>query len=117
MNYDRHDNRNVAFVFTFTLIMITWPSKTLNARNFNKYWNQSLVFLEGSPIISMTMPVSALPCAVCYPIVAARNGCRITTLALFSFLISRPLALSPNPLAVSSIDSTLLNINIYYLLL
>ena len=98
---------NMAFVFTFTLIMITWPAKTLNARKFKKYWNLSLVFLEGSPIISMTMPKRGecvalcvmRPDCCCTQWVQSNNTCTI--------LNSDRVKLSANPLAISSIDSTI----------
>ena len=105
---------NFAFIFTFILIMITWPAQTLTARNFNKYWNQSLVFSEGSPIISMTMPKRGecvalcviRPDCCCTQWVPSNNTCTL--------LISDRVALSANPLAVSSIDST--SSKYYYLI-
>ena len=101
---------NLAFSFAFAFIMITLPAKTLNERKFNKYWNQSLVFLEGSPIISMTMQRRGECVALC----VMRSDCCCTQWVpsnnTCSLLLSDRVALSANPLAVSSIDSTSLNI-------
>ena len=99
---------NLVFAITFAVISITLPSKILSARNFNKYWNQSLVFLEGSPIISMTMPQRSECVALC----AMRPDCCCTQWVpsnnTCTLLISDRVALSTNPLAVSSVDSTLI---------
>ena len=100
---------NLAFAVTFAFITITWPAKTRSARNFNKFWNQSLVYIEGSPIISMTMPLRSecvtlcglQPNCCCTQWVPSNNTCTI--------LISDRVALSPNSLALSTIDSTSLN--------
>ena len=98
-----------AIIFAIYLAL-SMPPETAAARNFSKFWNYSLVFPDPTVTsvssVTLVMPTRAECVSLCgmnatcccTQWVPSNNTCTI--------LMADRAGLSPNPLAVSAIDST-----------
>ena len=99
---------NIYFAFAMPTEMAT---ETATARTFAKFWNFSLVFPDASVtnVSSVTWVLPTRP--ECVSLCGMNAGCCCTQWVpsnnTCTILMADRAGLSPNPLAVSSIDSTL----------
>ena len=94
---------NIYFAFAM-------PTETATARTFAKFWNFSLVFPDPS-VTSVSSVTWVLPTrAECVSLCGMNAGCCCTQWVpsnnTCTILMADRAGLSPNPLAVSAIDST-----------